>query len=1191
MKTLLIRSFAFLAVFAILAPPPSLYAQPQNADWNVAILDQILAGVQRGQTLVRVGDMEILAANLKEWRNHLAGEPSKLSAFSGTAPTWPDGDVYYTFTTSGTNAVPDNLQKAFLDAAGEWATFADLHFVPWTTQANYVTIEVSNGLEGGESAVGMVGGQQFLSVGPGAWNRGTLCHEIGHTLGLVHEHQRSDRDSYVSVLTNNIVAGGIGNFVLLGDSLNQGTYDFLSVMHYSRNYLSGPEPSGFDSTNSSTLDTIVTLPAYTNYIDLMGEPGPVVLSDGDRAGMAAIYGTTTLISSVVTNTQDSGPGSLRAALYYAFDNPGTHVTFDIATNDPGYTNGVFTIQPTDQLPWLVNATFLDGASQPTNAESNTNGPSILINGALAPRPDTYANGLLLGGSNCTVQSLVINGFAAYGILITNATGNTVAGCYLAIDPSGTIAVSNGLPAVNISAGTNGHTIGNTIGGATAAARNVISGSSYQGMVILGAGATGNFVEGNYIGLNAAGTTTLPNAWEGIEIAGGARDNYIGGTSPSLRNIISGNGLQGVLISDASTTGNVVEGNFIGLNPSGNAAMPNSVGVNIISNAQGNLIGGVAPGAGNVISGNAFQGVSLQDPGTTGNLVQGNWIGINAAGTAAIPNLGAGVGIYAPVQSNIIGGTLPGMRNIISGNGEQGVAIGYAGATGNIVEGNYIGLNPSGEAAIPNTWSGVNIYGGAQGNLIGGTVPGAANLISGNSIQGISFQDSGTSGNLVEGNWIGLDATGAAAIPNAASGVEIFSGAQANIIGGTAPGAGNVISGNAGDGVLMDESGTSSNLVAGNWIGLDASGTGAISNADCGVEMLAGAEANFIGGIGGRNFISGNAAVGVLIDDGAFANVVQGNTIGLNAANSAAVPNIDAGVGMFGGVTSNLIGGTTPGAANLIADNLGGGIALYDETTSNNVLRANSIFGNTSVGIGDFTGANQSASEFAPALASAVVTINTTVSGTLTSLPNTTFHLDFYASPPPANQAQASTYLGTVDVITGAGGNAGFTNSLTSPVPIGQIITGTATDPAGNTTSLSAGVTVTGTDSVGDGITDAWRSEYFGGSGATTNSFSCATCDPDHDGFDNLQEFLAGTNPTNAASKLLIGSISENGADIRVNFFSVQGIVYRIEFTDNLAGAGWSILADQIIGTGGTIQLTDPNAARLPQRYYRVAVLP
>ena len=94
------------------------------------------------------------------------------------------------------------------------------------------------------------------------------------------------------------------------------------------------------------------------------------------------------------------------------------------------------------------------------------------------------------------------------------------------------------------------------------------------------------------------------------------------------------------------------------------------------------------------------------------------------------------------------------------------------------------------------------------------------------------------------------------------------------------------------------------------------------------------------------------------------------------------------------------------------------------------------------------------------------------------------------------------------------------------------------------------------DSVGDGITDAWRIAHFGGNGTTTNSFSCATCDPDHDGLNNRQEFLSGTDPNNAASALRAGTVASNGKDINVNFATVQGIVYRVEFRPQLSGGGW-----------------------------------
>ena len=961
-----------------------LLAQSPNADWNVAILDQIIASVPPGQTLAQVGDMKLSVSYLKSWRNQLAGAPSQDSAFSGSVPTWTSGNIYYEFTTSGGNAVSSLHQRAFIDAANEWAMFANLHFIPHTTQSNYVTVQELAGLEGGQADVGMVGGQQFLSVDPAAWNRGTLCHEIGHLLGLVHEHQRSDRDTNVTILTNNISAGDLANFVILTNSRNQGAYDFLSVMHYKRDYL---------STNG--LDTIEPQPAFAQFLNVMGQPQPIILSLGDRAGMAAIYGSIPAVTSIVTNTADSGPGTLRAALYYAFDHPGTTITFNIPTNDPGYSGGVFTIKPSDQLPRLVNATTIDGGTQPGN--SNPNGPSIQLSGVNTPSPGPpYPSGLRLYGTNCVVHSLVINGFTDFAVVIdgTNSSGNTVSGCYLGIDPSGAFAVPNGIVPVAITNGAHG----NTIGGTTSAARNVISGSPIQGIVI-------------------------------------------------------------------------------------------------------------------------------HDPGTINNVIAGNYIGLNAAGTAALANGWAGVEIYNGAQSNVVGGTTLGARNTISGNGKQGVYIHDSGTTGNIVAGNYLGLNSAGTAALPNTWAGVNFAGGAQSNVIGGLLPGAGNVISGNGNQGILLQDAGTSFNLVERNYIGLNPAGMAAIPNTWSGVDIYNSASANTIGG---------------------------------------------------------------GPGARNFISGNGNYGIYLEGlGVSLNVVQGNTIGLNATGTASVSNTWAGVACASGATANIIGGITFDAANIIAGNGLDGVQVFSTPTTNNSVRGNSIYGNSGFyGIALYGGNNL---ENAPSVSSAVVTTNTTVIGSLSSLSNTTFHLDFYANPP--SQFQAMTYLGSKDVTTSAAGTVNFTNTLASPVQAGHIITVAATDPAGNTSSLSSGTTITATDSVGDGIPNAWRAAHFGGSGNATNSSSCAQCDPDHDGLTNLQEFLSGTDPNSATSALRLGVPVKSGADIVVSFQSMAGIIYRVEVRNDITGAGWFVLADQILGTGGVISVTDPGAALLPRSFYRLDVLP
>src|SRR4029077_19332599 len=105
------------------------------------------------------------------------------------------------------------------------------------------------------------------------------CHELGHTLGLVHEQQRSDRDLYVTIFTNNMISGTEPNFALLTDSQTKSAYDFLSVMHYARNSLSV----------SPSLDTIEPLPAYARFINIMGNSDPT-LSASDRSGMAAVYG-------------------------------------------------------------------------------------------------------------------------------------------------------------------------------------------------------------------------------------------------------------------------------------------------------------------------------------------------------------------------------------------------------------------------------------------------------------------------------------------------------------------------------------------------------------------------------------------------------------------------------------------------------------------------------------------------------------------------------------------------------------------------------------------------------------------------------------------------------------------------------------------------------------------------------------
>jgi hypothetical protein len=301
-----------------------------------------------------------------------------------------------------------------------------------------------------------------------------------------------------------------------------------------------------------------------------------------------------------------------------------------------------------------------------------------------------------------------------------------------------------------------------------------------------------------------------------------------------------------------------------------------VGVTIQAGAQSNVIGGSAAGEGNVISAND-EGIIIGGAGADNNVVKGNLIGVDASGSAAMNNRN-GVDIYGEARANMIGGTDPGDRNIISGN--TGVGITIRGSA-NIVQGNYIGTDASGTAAIPNGMEGIWIAPDAQDNIIGGSSPQERNVISGNDLFALNISGPGATGNVVKGNYIGVDATGSAALANG-HGLVISDGPQNNIIGGSAPGEGNVISGN-GTGVLIRRDGTSANVVIGNYIGTDASGSQPLGNA-LGIWILEGAHDNAIGGTapGEGNVISDNNLYGVQVDGSeTVGDTIRGNSIHSN----------------------------------------------------------------------------------------------------------------------------------------------------------------------------------------------------------------------------------------------------------------------------------------------------------------------
>lgn len=294
------------------------------------------------------------------------------------------------------------------------------------------------------------------------------------------------------------------------------------------------------------------------------------------------------------------------------------------------------------------------------------------------------------------------------------------------------------------------------------------------------------------------------------------------------------------------------------------------------------------------------GITIQGPG--GDHVEGNYIGTNAAGTAALANGLDGVFVNGS-PNNVIGGTASGAGNLISGNGEHGVVLVGSGATGNHVQGNRIGTDVTGRLALGNTQAGVLITdgtfesqphtsGGASHDLVGGTAGGAGNLISANKTNGVVIAGTGSDHNRVQGNFIGTDVTGTLALGNGLSlqaGLAIVSGPQSNTIGGSSAAARNIISGNSGDGVLLRL--TSNNTVRNNYVGSDVTGRHALGNGLQGVGVEKSANNLFA-----LNLVSGNANNGIaLFGGGSSSNTVQHNYVGTDVTGQVAIPNAFSGV--------------------------------------------------------------------------------------------------------------------------------------------------------------------------------------------------------------------------------------------------------------------------------------------------------
>jgi hypothetical protein len=429
---------------------------------------------------------------------------------------------------------------------------------------------------------------------------------------------------------------------------------------------------------------------------------------------------------------------------------------------------------------------------------------------------------------------------------------------------------------------------------------IVTGFSGYGITISGSSAHSDGIYGSFIGTvpdypngvaflhpGAANTRGDGNLLGGIRIQ--SSNNFVGDDTPADRNVIANNGNvvtdtgAGVQIDSTSATGNLVENSLI----LGNVAQ------GVLIQSSNNTIGD-SNGGYNYISGNGMQGILIQGNASTnvqGNLVLGCQIGtyndpsspssfailpngslyVNSSLLDQAPSFAAGIDIENSAK-NTLGGLLPAARNYIAANYGDGVTINGSQSTANRLLNNWIGfdeylINPGQVSLDAKVFYFPNQNGvsiTAPGNYVGDGEAAGLNVISNNSFEGLVLSGSTATRNVVSGDIIGLDPTGTYKIGNDVDGL-LLENAPGNTIGGTTSPAGNTISGN-NQGIVIDGAGSTGNLVEGNRIGTGLDGVTPLGNANNGI-WINGATSNTIGGTtkGAGNTISANN-VGVSITD-------------------------------------------------------------------------------------------------------------------------------------------------------------------------------------------------------------------------------------------------------------------------------------------------------------------------------------
>jgi parallel beta-helix repeat protein len=825
-----------------------------------------------------------------------------------------------------------------------------------------------------------------------------------------------------------LVTGGNITITIQGDQIQNNASNGIEIDGESNFTIGGIDPAASNIIASNSSNGILinrtssVLPSTGDLIqgNQIGIPGgKVVLGPDDDAGdgnnEAGISASNTSGLTVVGNT-------------IQFNGVGVSISSSTGTTIGGTALGAGN---------MIAASDGDGLELIGDHDSFVAGNTIETNG----NSGVFTSG---GGSGTQILSNTIEANIDSGIFLLGGSldftiqGNTIEGNQ-----------ENGIAAQTVT--------GITIGGTAAGAGNLIVDNDEDGIQLEGtvcAPSIGDLIEDNLIGVQTSSGTPAPGSGNGedgvyveyssgvelfgntIDENGGAGDYdgpgvaiegstsaTIGGTAAGAANVIAdnlGDGLDLIGDIDSFVAGDTIKSN-------------GSTGVYTSSSGSGTQI------LSNTIVGNAYDGIYLS-AGSLDFTIQGNTVG--GSGEDGLRLISA--------TNATIGGTTADAGNVISNNAQQGIDLQGTSATpvtGDVIEGNTIGgaagsgnlmngifaeytsgLTISGNTVTNNQNNGINLQ-SSSGTIIGGTTKGEGNLFSANAEDG--FAMSNMKGFLVLDNTMaGNGGTGANATGSGS-------------VAGTM--AGNTINSNGARGIY----------VAAGTVGITLQDNTVESNNNTGIAFI-GSGATIGGAIAGAgNVIASNGEDGIDLEGTSglqsFDDVIEGNTIGGAAAASG-----NAGNGINLAYLAQL---TIKG--NTIEFNTGAGVALLASGPSTGVvISQNSIYENGALGIdldqgGAFSGlplpndsdiANNNGQNYPVLTSVAVTSTGTTVTGTLNNAKDKSFTIEFFSIPTadPSGSGQGQTYLTSTTVTTNGSGRARFSASLGSSVPIGTIISATAT---------------------------------------------------------------------------------------------------------------------------------------------------